>query len=155
MTETIAEAVAVTGDQIVEITREVWSSFLSLDLVQVDSGTHAVSGPRVTGVVHVSGAWTGAVVLECEQAHAAGAAEAMFAADPGSLTAEELGDALGELTNMVGGNIKSLVAAPSALSIPSVTAGEAFAVRIPGAHLVERVALACSLGLLQVAVWEL
>ena len=83
MTETLTDAVPVTADQIIEITREVWSSFLGLDLDQVDAETTPLQGRRTTGLVHVSGAWAGAVVLECEQAHAVGAAEAMFASDPG------------------------------------------------------------------------
>lgn len=154
MTETLTDAVPVTADQIIEITREVWSSFLGLDLDQVDVETTPLQGRRTTGLVHVSGAWAGAVVLECEQAHAVGAAEAMFASDPGGLSEDEISDAFGELTNMVGGNIKSLVPAPSALSIPSVAEGESFSVRVPGGRLVEHVGLSCPLGVLHVSLWE-
>jgi chemotaxis protein CheX len=78
----------------------------------------------------------------------------MFAADPGTLSADEVGDALGELTNMVGGNIKSLLPAPSKLSIPSVAGGESYTVRVPGAVLVERVALVCAAGPLHISIWK-
>lgn len=155
MHQTTVPTVPVTADQMVELTRAVWSSFLSLDLDQVDAAATSLEGPRVTGVVFVAGAWGGGVVLECERAHACVAAEAMFEAEPDSLSVAELADAFGELTNMVGGSIKSLLPAPSALSIPSVTQGDSYVVRIPGAHRVERVALACPRGQLQVSLWQL
>jgi chemotaxis protein CheX len=85
---------------------------------------------------------------------ASAAAEAMFAAEPGSLSADEVSDALGELTNMIGGNIKSLLPAPSRLSVPSVAEGESYTVRIPGARLLESVVLVCSAGPLHIALWK-
>ena len=154
MTHTLVEEVPVASSDIVEIAQEVWSSFLSLDLVPVDASTAALDGPRLTGVVSISGGWQGTVVLECALPHAVAAAEAMFAAEPGSLSGDEVSDALGELTNMVGGNIKSLLPAPSALSIPSVAEGESYTVRVPGAVLVDRVALQSAAGLLHVSLWK-
>ncbi len=86
--------------------------------------------------------------------HAQAAAEAMFDADPGSLSEQEVSDALGELTNMVGGNIKSLVPAPSKLSLPSVSEDVNYTVRVPGAVLLSRVALLCSDAPVLVSVWK-
>ena len=40
-------------------------------------------------------------------------------------------DAIGELTNMLGGNVKGLVAEPSRLSLPTVVEGDRFSVRVP------------------------
>ena len=154
MTHTLVEDVPVTPSDIIAITQEVWSSFLSLDLVPVDVDSAPLAGPRLTGIVSISGGWQGSVVLECALAHAVAAAEAMFAADPGSLSGDEVSDALGELTNMVGGNVKSLLPAPSALSIPSVAEGESYTVRVPGAVLVDRVALQSAAGLVHVSLWK-
>jgi chemotaxis protein CheX len=108
----------------------------------------------MTGCVAVSGEWTGTVFLACDPELAAAAAEAMFAADPGTLSVDEVSDALGELTNMIGGNIKSLLPAPSRLSVPSVAEGESYTVRIPGARLLEQVVLVCSAGPLQISIWK-
>ncbi len=154
MTHTVLEEVPVASSDIVEITQEVWSSFLSLELVPVDADSAPLHGPRLTGVVSISGGWQGTVVLECALAHAVAAAEAMFASEPGTLSGEEVSDALGELTNMVGGNVKSLLQAPSALSIPSVAEGESYTVRVPGAVLVDRVALQSAAGLLHISLWK-
>ncbi len=150
------EPPAVTAADITSIAQDVWSSFLPMDLEVHPLGADApgLEGRTMTGTVHVSGEWQGTVFLEVPSDLASAAAEAMFAADPGSLSADEVCDALGELTNMVGGNIKSLLPAPSKLSIPSVAEGESYTVRVPGAVLVDRVALVCAAGPLHVSVWK-
>ena len=154
MNEIVLEDVSVTPSDLIEITREVWSSFLQLELEPVDPELTPLDGERITGVVSISGAWQGTVVLDCAHDHAVAAAEAMFAADPGSLSHDEISDALGELTNMVGGNVKSLLPAPSALSIPSVAEGQSYTVRVPGAVLLDRVAFTSAAGLLHVSIWK-
>ena len=150
------EASPVTAEHITEIAQEVWESFLGMSLLPHPLGADApaLTGRTVTGCVHVSGEWTGSVFLQCDVELAAAAAEAMFAAEPGSLTADEIGDALGELTNMVGGNVKSLLPAPSRLSVPSVAEGESYTVRVPGATLLDRVALVCASGPVHVSIWK-
>ncbi len=150
------EAVDVTAGQITEIAQEVWQSFLSMDLLEHPLGADAppLTGQTMTGCVHVSGEWNGSIFLQGELSLARGAAEAMFAADPGTLSDDEVSDALGELTNMVGGNIKSLLPAPSTLSVPSIAQGESYSVRVPGAGLIDRVALVCASGPLHISVWK-
>lgn len=149
---TTVDTPPVTADQLTQIAQDVWASFLQLELEQV---AHVpLTGRTVTGCVLVSGEWQGSVFLEVPAQHATAAAEAMFAADAGSLSADEVSDALGELTNMVGGNVKSLLPAPSKLSLPSVAEGESYTVRVPGAVLLDRVALACVAGPLHISVWK-
>lgn len=156
MTLPSTEPAAVSTHDITSIAQDVWSSFLQMELEPHPLGAESppLDGRTMTGTVHVSGAWQGSVFVQvpCDLAQAC--AEAMFAADPGSLTADEVCDALGELTNMVGGNIKSLLPAPSKLSIPSVAEGESYTVRIPGAVLLEKVALVCVAGPLHISVWK-
>ena len=154
MTDT--ETATVTAEEVVDITREVWSSFLGLDLepVYLDEADAPAAGPSMSGVVGISGAWNGSVAVECGVEHAQAAAEAMFQAEPGSLAPEEVADAWGELTNMVGGNIKSLFPAPSALSVPSVSEGLAQQVFVPGASVLQRVQLIGPDALVRVTVWQ-
>ena len=146
----------VTEEQVLAITQDVWESFLVLRLEQhpLAEAAPPLAGPTVTGCVHITGEWDGSVFLQVGAGHAQAAAEAMFGADPGSLSESEVSDALGELTNMVGGNIKSLVPAPSKLSLPSVSEGENYTVRVPGAVLLSRVALLCGDAPVLVSVWK-
>jgi chemotaxis protein CheX len=146
----------VTAEQISSIASEVWESLLGMPLLPHPLGTDApaLEGQSTTGCVHVSGEWNGSVFLQCDVGVAAALAEVMFAAEPGTLTDDEVGDALGELTNMVGGNIKSLLPAPSRLSVPSIAVGQSCSVRVPGAVLLDRVVLVCAPGPLHISVWK-
>jgi chemotaxis protein CheX len=151
------ETATVTADDVAEIAREVWASFLGLELEPLfldEADLPPVSGPSISGVVGISGAWNGSVAVECSKDHAVVAAEAMFAADAGSLAPEEIADAWGELTNMVGGNIKSLFPAPSALSVPTVTDGVSAQVFVPSATQLQRVHLMAPDAHERVTVWQ-
>ena len=158
MTSTVDadDASVVTPEQITEIAQEVWESFLTMSLLPHPLGPDApaLEGQTITGCVHVSGEWTGSVFLSCDLEVAAGAAEAMFAADPGSLSADEVSDAVGELTNMVGGNVKSLLPAPSRLSVPTIAVGEPGSIRIPGAVRLDRVVLLSAPGPVHISIWK-
>jgi chemotaxis protein CheX len=81
-------------------------------------------------------------------------ASAMFDLPADRLTDDEVADALGELTNMVAGNLKSLLPGPSGLSMPAVTAGTSYTVRIPRGLLVNRVAMTSEGQRLTVSVWQ-
>ena len=149
-------ASGLSAEQITEIAQEVWESFLSMSLLPHPLGADAplLDGQSVTGCVHVFGQWTGSVFLSCDLTVAAAAAEAMFAADPGSLSSDEISDAVGELTNMVGGNIKSLLPVPSSLSVPTVAVGDHCSVRVPGAVLLDRVVLVSAPGPVHISIWK-
>jgi chemotaxis protein CheX len=82
------------------------------------------------------------------------AASAMFDRPAEQLGDQDVADALGELTNMIGGNIKSLIPGPSRLSMPAVTVGGSSTVRVPGAALLSTVSLACGGLPLTVSVWR-
>ena len=146
----------VTGEDVAEIAAQVWESFLGLTLVPTGAPPARPADDEVvmTGVVGITGAWQGSVVLRCSLDHATAAAEAMFAAEPGTLGADEVADALGELTNMVGGNVKSLLPEPCALSIPSVSGGTGHTVFFHAARPVLEVGLACGDAPVLVTVWQ-
>jgi chemotaxis protein CheX len=53
---------------------------------------------------------------------------------------DDVRDVLGELANMIGGNIKSAVAAGLTLSMPSVTDGSDYGLRVCGSEIQDRLA---------------
>lgn len=99
------------------ISRNIWSVVLGLEL---DTSAGAPSSDVLAGVVRITGAWEGAVVLRCDRRVAARAAAILFGVDPAHTTPEQENDVLGELTNVVGGNLKALLPQPSRLSLPIV-----------------------------------
>lgn len=117
----------------------VWESVLGVTLLRQDRIPEPP--PRLlAGCVHVTGAWEGAVLIECSERTASQAAGVMFGASPASLAPDDVQDALGELANMTGGNVKALLPGPSTLSLPTVVAGTEYTTRIPGSTLLSAVA---------------
>jgi chemotaxis protein CheX len=104
-----------------EITAKVWSMVLGFRIqpVQCDPG-RVEAQDFVLGKVAISGSWVGAVTLGCSTGLARRAAAAMFGKLPADADAGEIRDALGELTNMVGGNFKTLLKGDCRLSVPNV-----------------------------------
>ena len=111
----------LTVATISDITQEAWVAMLNDDGALVPSGDVA-PGEGITGYVTITGAWSGLVGLSCSPAAARQAAALMFATDEASLEDVEVTDAIGELVNIVGGNLKSLLPEPTVLSLPSVVA---------------------------------
>ena len=140
-----------SADDLEVITREVWTSFLDGD----PSGLVATSGDmpadKITGCVHLSGAYTGSIMLQCSPPAARDAAAALFSMAPGSVTQTEVVDALGEIANMVGGNVKSMLPGPSALSLPSVVQGQ---LSLPGTRMVREIQLSWRAEPLFVSLWQ-
>lgn len=144
---------------VLAITRAAWSSFVDgpddgSSLVEEGSGPgHDVE--RYTACVQVSGGWNGAVILECSAAAARSVAGALLMVGPDEVSAEDVSDTVGELANVIGGNLKALLPGPSRLSVPSVTSGDHYAVRVHGAEPVHQVNLTWHAEPLRVSVWEL
>jgi chemotaxis protein CheX len=144
----------MTDEEILGITRDVWESFTGRAIDVADGQARPGGGDLTVGCVTVTGAWQGRVLLACPAQLARMAAAAMFDLPAEQLDDREVADALGELTNMVGGNIKSLIPGPSRLSMPAVTVGAAPTVKPPRAALVATVSLACEGLPLTVSVWR-
>ena len=66
--------------------------------------------------------------------------------DPPEAVNDDVRDVLGELANMIGGNIKSAVATGLTLSMPSVTDGSDYGVRICGSEVQDRLGFECAEG---------
>ncbi len=126
-------------DELRQVTEMVWESVLGVTLLRQDRIPEPPSR-LLAGCVHVTGAWEGAVLIECSERTASQAAGAMFGAPSASLAADDVQDALGELANMTGGNVKALLPGPSTLSLPTVVVGTEYTTRIPGSSLLSAVA---------------
>jgi chemotaxis protein CheX len=150
----LPRAMFATDEQIVGITRDVWGSFTGKTIHLADDQVLPDGGQVTVGCVAVTGDWRGCVLLACPTQLARTAASAMFDRPAEELTDEEVGDALGELTNMIGGNIKSLIPGLSHLSMPAVTVGASYTRPMPRAVLVNTVSLACEGVLLTVSIWR-
>jgi chemotaxis protein CheX len=140
-----------SADDLEVITREVWTSFLDGDPAGLVAGGDPPTGEQITGCVHLSGAYTGSIMLQCSPPAARDAAAALFSIAPGDVTQTEVVDAIGEIANMVGGNVKSMLPGPSLLSLPLVVQG---VLSVPGAQVVRTVQLIWRAEPLTVSLWQ-
>lgn len=127
---------------------------LSLGVPAWPVDPEAAPSITTTGNVTVSGAWTGAVLVELPEGMDIALSAAMFALPVEQIGRSEVDDAVGELANMVGGGVKSLMPEPSRLSLPTVVHGERLRLTVPGAELMECIARQTPDGVLRVSVWS-
>lgn len=126
--------IEVLEQEVGNITRMIWQSMLHLEVENMPEITRSCSRTEI-GVIYIQGAWNGVVVLQAPFELAETAASRIFSIGREELTADLLQDAWSEVTNMIGGNIKSLLPEPCTLSMPTTVVGENFEVRIPGSRL--------------------
>jgi chemotaxis protein CheX len=110
-----------TEEDLRHIAQQVWSSYLDTDgsrpLVPEPAKNVATD---VTGSVSLTGAWRGHVLVSCSTEASRNAAAALLGMELDEVTDDDVADALGELANIIGGNVKSLLPEPCALSLPHV-----------------------------------
>jgi len=125
--------VEVAPARLNEIAEKVWAMVLGLELLPSKCDP-ARTDAFVLGRVTITGTWHGAVTLGCSPLVARHAAAAMFGKRPNEAEPDEIRDALGELTNMVGGNFKTLLEGDCRLSMPDVKDAVCFQDVLPAEH---------------------
>lgn len=108
-------------EEILEITETTWRAMLGIDIQRIR--TNAIppeAEEALIGHVSISGAWEGEVLLKATIALARSAASKIFAIPQESVQPQDQIDAMYELSNIIAGNIKSLLPEPSKLSLPEV-----------------------------------
>lgn len=107
---------------VLAVVHEVWDSFVGgEEPLLPDPDRTGADWIGYAATITVSGAWSGIVSLEFAADTAATVSSRMLGLD--QVEEEDVADAVGELVNMVGGNVKGLMPGPSALSLPVVTTG--------------------------------
>jgi len=110
-----------TVEDLKVIAEQVWSSYLDVDgtspLLPVAADKKVID---VTASVSVTGAWRGHVLVSCSEAAGKYVGAALLGIEFDDVAEEDVADALGELANIIGGNVKSLLPEPCALSLPHV-----------------------------------
>jgi chemotaxis protein CheX len=122
----------LSTEDIVAITQNIFETMLQTQVDQSTANGALDSKSSVVGCIHIAGEWSGVVLVKASDKLASFAASRMLLIDPDDVQVNDLQDTLAELTNMIGGNIKSIVPGPSNLSLPTVTNGSDFQIRTFG-----------------------
>ncbi len=128
-----------------EITQIVQDVFLAMLHSGVEAGPVDWDPPAgtVTAAIFFAGSWRGAVLLEAsEELARLWTAQLMGIPAPDAFT-DDVRDTVGELVNMIAGNLKSVVPSGVAISIPSVVQGLQYSMRLCGGNLFNRQSFFC------------
>jgi len=129
--------VEIPPGELAQIVESVFGTMMGLE-VREGGLPWFPSGHRLIAAIHLSGDWNGAVLVECDRGQACRFAGRFLSVDPPDAVDEVVCDVLGELANMIGGNLKCLVAGRLRLSMPSVVDGSDYTLRVCGAEVRER-----------------
>jgi chemotaxis protein CheX len=152
---------APTVDDLGEIAEQVWSSYLNPEgtnpLFPFPSPEHEKllrSAESVSASVSITGSWHGHVVVTATATFARFAAAALLAMEVAEVANEDIVDAMGELANIVGGNVKSTLPAVCAVSLPHVITGIGVESRWPSATQVCELAGTWQDEPVSITVWQ-
>jgi chemotaxis protein CheX len=107
---------------LVQTVEDVFRTMMDVEVSPSETSLSSSHG-QLRSAVHVSGTWNGALLLECDRQQACRFAGRLLSMDPPEAVTPLVCDVLGELTNMIGGNMKSAVAMGLSMSTPSVSDG--------------------------------
>ncbi len=134
----------IDAQKIAVLVDDIWMATLGLPTrPAADDASGSSSEPTLDGIINIAGDWQGTVAVRVPKPLAARIAARMFRLGDTAPTLEDMQDALGEITNMTGGNIKALLPGHCFLSLPAVVEGRADTIRVPSSQVVTRVAFEC------------
>jgi chemotaxis protein CheX len=143
--------VEILLSELAQIVESVFETMMSLEVGECKTPWFPCDN-RLTSAVHFAGDFHGALLLECDRRQACRFAGRFLSMDPAETVDDVVRDVLGELANMIGGNLKCIFSAGIRLSMPSVVDGSDYSVRVCGAEIRERLAFECAEGLFWVTV---
>jgi len=107
--------------ELCQFVESTWDSMLQRKAQRGAPMAPLEKGEYLVGCVTITGNWEGAVTVACPMTGARQAAALMFAMEPDAVSLNEVQDALGELANMLAGQVKTLFPEPCKLSLPVVS----------------------------------
>jgi chemotaxis protein CheX len=127
----------VRKEMLVRTVGSVFITMLGLD-VSPSEIPRRPAGDLLTSYVRLSGDWNGAVLLECTRQQACRFAGMILSTNPPDTVNDDVRDVLGELANVIGGNMKCVMATAAHLSMPTVIDGGDDSLQVFGSKARER-----------------
>lgn len=110
----------VSPEELFSIGKSALQDFVGLTLIapvgQLKPLTPSVS--NYSSQVTVNGEWNGAIEVSCDKAFSVMLAARIFRKPESLVDLYDVGDALGEITNIIAGNVKALLPGPARMSMP-------------------------------------
>ncbi|MCB1021657.1 MAG: chemotaxis protein CheX [Bryobacterales bacterium] len=116
---------------------DVFSTMLALEMWPAEEATPPAQYP-VLGVVFFAGARKGAVQVELESRLAYRITAHLMSTSTPDEVDSDVCDAVGEVVNMIAGNLKGTLPPDTVMSMPAVVSGRSFSLSIAGATQVDK-----------------
>lgn len=140
--------------EINQIVTDVFSAMLSTEAVPCPTCEVSATGPQLTAAIFFAGSWKGAVLVDCSTLLARQWTAKLVSAELPDHVTDDVRDAMGELVNMIGGNLKSVLPHGVGLSMPTVVEGTNYMVKLCGGNLTNRRSFETPLGHFSVTLVE-
>jgi chemotaxis protein CheX len=125
----------IHDEDVYQMTNEIWGGMLQMDLQPAKAELQNLPSKKIGACVQITGAWEGAVRVDCSLALARVAAARFLGEQPEAIAIDQIRDAMGELANMSAGSVKPLLPKPCQLSLPSVADGSDYHFSIPNGEV--------------------
>lgn len=107
--------------EISQFVTDTWSTLLNMTASPADKPfTPKGKDNTLAGCVQILGEWQGTVTLYAPRELGKKIAATMFGLDETVVEDQQVQDVIAEITNILAGNIKSILPAPCSISLPSV-----------------------------------
>ncbi|MEC8557446.1 MAG: chemotaxis protein CheX [Planctomycetota bacterium] len=115
-----SEKMKITADQVTQMTNDLFDSMLGMHISGGDVSEAAPPQDWIQSKVQIQGAWNGELRVVASGELSAAIARAMFGSEAENLVEQEILDALGEVANVIGGNVKGHVDQDCDLTLPEI-----------------------------------
>jgi len=144
---------SVYRTDLAQIVVSVFHTMLNLEIAPAEV-PWATKPDTLTAAIYFAGTWKGAVLLECNRTQAFEFTHRLMAIEAPASLDDDVRDTMGELANMLAGNLKSVLPHGIGLSMPSVVEGTDYSLRICGGNLIDRMAFSGEMGVIWVTLIE-
>jgi chemotaxis protein CheX len=129
--------------EINQFVTDIWSTFLSMKVSPTDKQFKPKGKDNtLAGCVQITGGWHGTVTFYASREIGKKVAATMYGLDETEVNKQQIQDVIGEITNILAGNIKSLLPSPCSISLPSVAVTD-YNLHHPGSEPVTAVNFDC------------
>ncbi|HUB83055.1 MAG TPA: chemotaxis protein CheX [Bryobacteraceae bacterium] len=147
----IQDELTISADLLEQTVGPIFETMMSMQVTQTND-PWMEDPDRVTASVQLAGGWNGVILLEVNSFQACYFAGRFMAMDPPEALDNDVRDVLGELANMIGGNLKSALVPDAHLSIPEVVDGVDVSLRMCGCTVALRQGFGCEAGVFWISL---
>jgi len=130
-------------EEISQFVTDIWSTFLNAKASPTDKPFKPIGKENtLAGCVQITGDWQGSVTLYAPKEIGRKVAATMYSLGEADVEDQQIQDVVGEITNILAGNIKSILPATCSISLPCVAVTD-FDLHHPGSEMLTAVNFEC------------